>query len=185
MYSTLLQSVAALINLSEDQQKNLTDRLVLKSISKNDYILNAGEICKGFHFINKGSFRQYFINDNEEVTINLQIENEWVFDHQSFTAQKPSSSIMVACEESEVLFFHMDEMHALLGKSPTYFGLGRILENGAHSSYRQDLQSTPEEKYLKLLTSTPQFTQRFPLKHIASYLGMTPETLSRVRKKIM
>jgi CRP-like cAMP-binding protein len=185
MYSLIIQAINSLLHFSEEERKDFTGRLIYKKVERNDPILNAGEICKGFHFVNKGSFRQYCLNDHEEVTLNLMIENDWAFDHQSFTSQRPSTNVITASQDSEVLFLGMNEMHALIRKSPSYFALGRILENGAHNSYRQDLKSTPEEKYLQLLKNRPEIIQRFPLKHIASYLGMTPETISRVRKKIM
>ncbi len=168
--------------MTQQEVNIFLDLLVRKSFAKGELLLDIGEVCKAFSFIIKGSFKQYFKNEelDEEIT-NLFIENDWVLNHQSFTAQKPSLYKIEAFEDSEILSINIHQLHELIRLHPSFFALGKILE-----SIDSGLKSkkTPEEKYVSLLDSRPEFIQKFPLKYIASYLGMTPETLSRVRSRI-
>jgi len=172
-------------SFSETEVNLFTERLQTMDIQKNDTLLEIGEVCQAIYFVVSGSFRQYHTN-SEYVDINklLYIENNWVLEHKSFTGQKPSDNKIQAFEDSKVLKISMDDIHELIGLSPSFFKLGKILEIVADNKYQQNNLISPEAKYLTLLEECPRLLQIFPLKHIASYLGITPETLSRVRKKI-
>jgi CRP-like cAMP-binding protein len=152
-------------------------------IKKNAIVQGEGEICQSFYFVESGSLRQFKDVDGFiEQTINLYLENDFVFDQSSFTSQKPSLFNIQALEDCELIELTVQSVHSLITLSPTFFALGKILDANAHMNYAQ--LKSPEEKYLALMQNRPQVTQRFPLKHIASYLNMTPETLSRVRAKV-
>ncbi len=158
----------------------LLDRVNEKRVSKGVVLLSEGEVCRDLSFLLKGSFKQYHRNKElDEVIVNLFVEGDWVLNHQSFTSQKPSTHKIEAFEDSEILTINIHQLHELIGLYPSFFVLGKMLE----ASNPYDLK-TPEEKYIHLLETRPDFIQKFPLKYIASYLRMTPETLSRVRNKI-
>ena len=180
MSDSLIHSINQYGSFGKKEVDALLDRVIQKSVVKGGLILEQGEICRNLSFLLKGSFRQYHQNQElDEVIVNLFVENDWVLNHQSFTSQKPSTHKIEAFEDSEILIINIHQLHELIGLYPSFFALGKMLE----SSNPYDLK-TPEEKYIHLLETRPDFIQKFPLKYIASYLRMTPETLSRVRNKI-
>ena len=168
MLDAVVSSIKSYTRLSEKEISNFTDRLQEKYVQKGSYLLEKGAICRFFAFLNSGSFKQYH-KDNElnEVIVNLYTQSHWVFDHQSFTGQKPAENWIEAYEDSSVLVISMDDIHELIGRSQAYFGLGRILETGFQIKF-QKAKLTPEEKYLELLNKRPDLIQTFPLKYLAS-----------------
>ncbi|OEK02386.1 hypothetical protein BFP97_13015 [Roseivirga sp. 4D4] len=183
MYAQLQSSIQSLGNFSTEHVDQITDRIQVQELKKGDYVLKQGQICQSLYFVNSGSLRHYKdIDGYSELTINLFVEGDWVIDHHSFVGQKPSENNIQAFEDSTMLELTMHDLHELIGRSPAFFMLGKVLEN-AEPTKEESIKS-PEEKYRTLLKNSPQIVQKFPLKYIASYLGMTPETLSRVRAKI-
>ena len=182
MFDAVIQSIKSYAELSEKDIANFTERLKTIHLKKGELLLDINEVCQQWAFCVRGSFREYYQDDNlDEVTTNLFTKNSWVINHSSFTGQLPSKGKIEAFEDSEVMSISIHDLHHLISESPAFFALGKILEV---DSIRPSATATPEEKYLQLLDQNPAIVQKFPLKFIASYLGMTPETLSRVRKKI-
>lgn len=182
MYQQFLKSIAQFGDFSEADQKLLVDRLQEKNLKKGEVLLKQGDVSQSAFFVSKGCLRHFRdVDGYTEITLNLFLENDWVLDHSSFTGQNPSQNKIEAFENCELLELSMHVMHELIAMSPSFFKLGKILEP---SGGMADLPlKTPEEKYINLMNKRPELIQRFPLKHIASLLGMTPETLSRVRAK--
>lgn len=179
----LIQSIRSFASFSDEEVKGFTDLVEEVRLSKGDVLLDIGQICDQICFIDHGSLRQYYTDsEHDEVITNLFLPHEWVFDHASFTGRKPAQARIEAFDDCILLSISIHNIHHLIEQSQRYFALGKILELGI--TPLTNPKSTPEEKYLKLLEQKPQLIQTFPLKYIASYLGMTPETLSRVRKKI-
>jgi CRP-like cAMP-binding protein len=107
-----------------------------------------------------------------------------MLDYKSFTSQQPSLSIIQATEDSEVFELGVYDLHHLIRISDAFFQIGRIFQFALEQQGLQLQIPAPKERYTFLLRTKPQVIQRFPLKYIASYLGMTPETLSRVRRNL-
>jgi CRP-like cAMP-binding protein len=185
MFQQITTSIQTFGNFSPEQLSLLVDRLKVLNIKKDDHLIKEGQICQSIYFINEGNFRHFTVEDNgEEATLNLFIKDEWLFEYKSFMSQQPSQNIIQAAADSEIVALSMWDFHELAGRSGAFFQLGRILELAIQNQDFQHNRLTPEQKYERLLASKPALLQHFPLKHIASYLGMTPETLSRIRKRI-
>jgi CRP-like cAMP-binding protein len=185
MFGQVNISLLSFASYSREQLVMITDRLKPQLLRADDCLIKEGQICKSFYFVNSGAFRHYAIDDNgEEATLNLYIPGDWMFEYKSFLTQQPSQHILQATADSEVLGLHVQDFHELAKVADIFFRLGRIFEQAIQNQDFQHNRLTPEQKYELLLAAKPEVLQHFPLKHIASYLCMTPETLSRVRKKI-
>lgn len=185
MFQHLAASIQTFGDFSPEHLSLLFDRIKVMNLKKDDLLIREGQVCKSFYFINAGSFRHFTIQENgEEATINLFISRDWMFEHKSFVTQQPSQNIIQAVSDSEIFNLHANDFHALVKIADGFFRLGRIFEHVTQNQEFQHNRLTPEQKYERLLVSKPGLLQHFPLKHIASYLGITPETLSRIRKKI-
>jgi CRP-like cAMP-binding protein len=185
MFQQITKSLQSFGHFSQEHLSALFIRLKILHVKKDDYLIKESQLCQAFHFINKGYFRHYAIQDDgKEATINLFIQGEWLFEYKSFMTQQPSENIIQAATAGEVLTLHISDFHQLIKLSDEFFRLGRILEQAIQNQDFQHNRLSPEQKYQRLLFTKPELLQHFPLKYIASYLGITPETLSRIRKKI-
>ncbi len=185
MHTGVVESIQQFGRFSEAEIRDFTSRLQSRALSKQSLLLDLGETCSSLYFVREGSFKHYRVNsDGEEIILKLYVENNWVLDHQSFTAQKPSKNHIEAFEDSQVWELPLCDLHELISMSPSFFALGRVFEKAAFDPAQRDPKVSPEKKYLTLLNTRPELIRRFPLKYIASYLGVAPETLSRVRKKV-
>jgi CRP-like cAMP-binding protein len=183
MFENITRSIQSIGRFSDKDIPVFLSKLKTVTVQKDDLLLKQGKVSQSLYFVNKGSFRQYSVADSgDEITLNLFIENDWMLEYKSFTSQKPSASIIQATEDSEVFELSVYAFHELIGISEVFFQVGRILGTGVQDDYNQ--RTSPKEKYACLLATRPGVIQKFPLKYIASYLNMTPETLSRVRKSI-
>ena len=181
--------IAAILNkighFSEADIQLLENRISQKQVKKGEVILKQGEVCKSVHFIIKGAFLQYNFKDEiEQNVIDLHFEGDWFLSHQSFISQKPSETIIEAYAESVVFEININTLHHLIGLSPAFFQLGKVLEQINSRTHFFDNSLTPLQKYQYLIEKRREIIQTFPLKIIASYLKITPETLSRVREKL-
>lgn len=152
-----------------------------RTLNKNEVLLNEGEICKSFFFILSGSFSQFQICDIDEVIVDLHLQNEWMFNQQSLTEQTPSSTTIKAFSKSEIIDLSLNSFHCLCTKSQSFLQFGKILNQTKHRTSLFDRSLNPSEKYKFINLTKPELTKIFPLKMVASYLKITPETLSRVR----
>lgn len=152
-----------------------------KILNKNEVLLNEGEVCKCIYFILSGSFFQFQTCETGEVIIDLHLQNEWMFNQQSLTEQTPSDTAIKAFSKAEVIELSLNSFHWLCSKSPSFLQFGKILNQSKNRTFIFDNSLKPNEKYSYINKSKPELVKVFPVKMIASYLKIAPETLSRVR----
>ena len=160
-----------------------------KKIRKRQYFLQEGDVCKYSAFITKGAMKQYTVDeDGHERIIRLGIENWWMNDFESFVMLTPSQYNIDAVEDSELLIITNEQMQSLRTQVPLLEVMTRMMDQKRAIAYerriRVSISYTAEERYLDLQKTYPAFLQRFPQSMIASYLGISPETLSRIRKQM-
>ncbi|WP_282089773.1 Crp/Fnr family transcriptional regulator [Aquimarina algiphila] len=171
---------------SEKEVALLKEELQFRTLKKDEILLKKGDVCSSFCFIITGSFYQYNIDANlDKNIIDLNVADDWVINHKSFTSRKPSQFFIQAFENSSVYEISIDAIHKLIAKSQSFLQMGKILEEATSRVDLFDNDYTPDEKYQYILKNKPELIQRFPQKLIASYLKITPETLSRVRKRFL
>lgn len=157
-----------------------TSRRVLH---KHEVLLNEGQTCQSVYFVLSGSFYQYQVNELSETIIDLHLPTEWMFNHASLIGQKASTTIIKAFSKAEVIELSLNKLHSLMAVSPAFLKLASIFDQAGNRTYLFDHSLTPAQKYAYINKVKPLITQVFPVKMIASYLKLTPETLSRVRAK--
>jgi CRP-like cAMP-binding protein len=160
-----------------------------KSVAKKTFLLLEGEICQFEAFILKGCIRTYYIDSaGAEVTLQFAIEDWWVSDITSFQNQTPSHMYIETLEECELLLLSPENKEKLLARVPGFERMFRLMvqRNLAQTQERlfRTISSTAVEKYLDFLNRYPAIPQRVAQHYIASYLGFSPEFLSKVRKKL-
>ncbi|WP_420386338.1 Crp/Fnr family transcriptional regulator [Roseivirga sp.] len=169
---------------SEDLQL-LAGKMTFRELKKGEIWLEKGQVCSSIGLIQKGAMYQYLMDDQGDLKVrDLRIENDWILQHQSFISRSPSDSVIEAFEDTTLYELHIDSLHALISQSPVFFQLGTILDSGKSESDKLNSMTSPQAKYLHLIDARPELISSFPLKLIASYMRISPETLSRVRKKI-
>ena len=155
---------------------------------KNELIKEPNKKEKHLSIIVKGSAGIFLWKENSTICLDLCYENEFFGDYMSFLTQTPTELFTQAIERTEILSISYSDLNELYESSDMALHIGKIASESLyiHKQTQQIdlLMLTAEERYLKLLQRQPQIIQRTPQKHIASYLGITPESFSRIRKKI-
>lgn len=169
---------------SEEEVILLKEELQFSTLKKDEILLDKGHICASLSFVLSGAFYQYNIDADENTNvIDLNVVHDWILNHKSFTTQKPSEYYIRSYVESSICFLTIESIHRLIAKSQSFLQMGKILEASISRIVFFDNNNSPDEKYQYLLENKPEIIQRFPQKLIASYLKITPETVSRVRNR--
>ncbi|WAC13818.1 Crp/Fnr family transcriptional regulator [Dyadobacter pollutisoli] len=174
----------------EEQDLEYFDSLLqYRTFGKKTFLLLEGEVCQFEAFILKGCIRTYYIDSTgAEVTLQFAIEDWWVSDITSFQNQTPSHMYIETLEDCELLLLSPENKEKLLARVPGFERMFRLMvqRNLAQTQERlfRTISSTAVEKYLDFLNRYPAIPQRVAQHYIASYLGFSPEFLSKVRKKL-
>ena len=188
-FKKLLDFFSSYIQLRPEEIVSVASILRFASIKKNDFWVQEGEVCDRIGLILKGYARTYYLDhQNRDMTYQFIWEFNILVSLRSFIRRKPSVCSIVAMENLEVLYANYEDLMELAEKHPRLEGLVKELVSdnfpdlNAHTKLLQMVSA--QDRYEYLVTSHPDIVKRVPLKHIASYLGMSTETLSRVRSKM-
>ncbi|WP_214073466.1 Crp/Fnr family transcriptional regulator [Mucilaginibacter sp. dw_454] len=173
--------------LSEDDKHLLMAHFKPKKLRRRQYFLQEGDVCKYIGFIVKGSARTFTVDEKgHEHILKLSLENWWLADFESFYLLKPSRFNIEALEDLEVLQSTNAQIEEYLKAIPAFSAMASIISQNYTIANQNRVQAaisyTAEERYEDLVKNYPHFLQRFPQNMIASYLGLSPETLSRLKK---
>lgn len=190
MFQLLRTHIEKRVKLTDEEFFTCTKFFVPKKLRKKQFLLNEGEVCKNIGFVNFGCLREYTIdNKGTEHIIQFAIEDWWVSDLHSFLSGKPATENIDALEDSEVLLLEKSARDELLNSCPKMEKFFRILIEANHVATHQritdSLSTTAEERYLKFINTYPKLFELIPQNQIASYLGITPQSLSRIRKELV
>ncbi|MEO7045165.1 MAG: Crp/Fnr family transcriptional regulator, partial [Ferruginibacter sp.] len=178
------------ITLTEADKAVFRQYIIVKKLRKRQYLLQEGEICKSVAFVSKGILRSYLVDEkSNERIIQFAPEDWFISDLYSFVTNEYSSLNIDAIEDSELVLINQEAHAHLENIIPEFFKFNCLQYRGAYIALQKRLTNmftlSAEEKYIKLLNIYPDIIQRVPQHMIASYLGLKPETLSRVRKKLI
>lgn len=190
MFEKLLANIKSKIEISDDELSVLQQFFTSKRLRKKQYLLQEGDVCKYIAFVTKGILRSYSIDDkgNEHI-LQFAFENWWISDMHSYFTGEPSIYTIDAIEDVEMLLITNAAKEQLLQQIPKMERYFRILfQNNIIAIQNRlvcSLSQSAEEKYKKMNDDYPAIIQRVPQHMIASFLGITPETLSRIRKQLV
>lgn len=187
-FTSIRKFVSQFVTFTEEEWRAHQSALSRRWLKKGEFLLSEGQVCNHVSFVNKGLFRNYNIVRAEERTQFFVLENEYATDYCSFVTRQPSRDIIEAMEDAEILQLEYNVMQSLYEKFGVWQKYGRLIAEYVFvfTAFRSQnlLLKTPEELYLQLMQEKPQIFERVPLKYIASFLGVTPEALSRIRKRV-
>lgn len=181
--------VAKKVSLTPDEWQRTVQSLETISLTANALLLKEGQVCEYLYFVNQGLMR-FFVTgaDGKDTTKFFTPEHQLFSSQQSFATQTPSRENIETLENTELLAISYGALQVLYGDIPKWHTfIRRVLQEVnvmTEQIYLDSITITAEDRYRKLLRDEPYLAQRAALKHIASYLGVTPESLSRIRKKI-
>ena len=189
MFEQLHQKINQVVNLTDEEFDFCKSLFIPKKLRKRQYLLQEGDECKHTIFVEKGLLRSYTIDEKgSEHILQFAFDGWWMADLYSFLTKEPSIYNIDALEDCELLMITQPSWDTLLDHVPAMERFFRILiQNNLIATQRRlmgTMSETAEEKYVKLLETFPECVQRVPQHMIASYLGITRETLSRTRRQM-
>lgn len=188
MYEQITNQLVKFINLDKNEIDHFISKLQTKKFNKRRLVLQEGAVCKYSFFVNKGCLRYYYNIEGRENTGQFFFENSWYTDYDSYLSGRPSNQNIETLEDSELILLAKSDLQQLFIDIPKFEKFGRIMAENAFLGLRNRNEmltnQTAEERYLKLMKERPKVFERIPQHYIASYLGIKPPSLSRIRKRI-
>jgi CRP/FNR family transcriptional regulator, anaerobic regulatory protein len=189
MFDLLKTKITSYISLEPDELDLLDGYFEHRVLKRKEMLLGEGEICKFIAFIDSGTIRHYHTKNGNEKTCDISFAGSWVTDFQSFNSGAPGIMNLQAMETTEVSVISNQKLSELYARCPKYETYGRIMaEQVAQraTDIAMSLSSEkPEERFVNLLHTKPDIFQRVSQRYIANFLGISPESLSRIRARVM
>lgn len=184
----LLQYFQRIMPLSNEEIEAIVETLHIQSYPKGSLLLKEGQISYEAYFVLEGCVRQYSLVDGEEKTTQFFTEEQWVISMQSFGEQKPSQHFLECCTDCLLVVGNREKEEGLYNKFPKLETISRKVMEKVFAEQQELLSSyatdNAEQRYLRILEKRPQLLQLVPQYQIASYVGVKPESLSRIRKRM-
>jgi len=183
----LIESIRQIISVSEDEALLLKQLFTEKHIKKGEHFLSEGQVCRSVAIIGSGLVRYYINDDGNEGTYYFGSEGDFVCDYESFLPQVPSNKNIQALEDSSIYMISYDSLQKLYKELKEGERLGRLGIEQVFVTVLQQLASfykdSPELRYQRFVSTYSDISQRVPQYYIASYIGIKPQSLSRIRKR--
>ncbi|GAB4054230.1 Crp/Fnr family transcriptional regulator [Spirosoma litoris] len=184
-YALLIQTIRHWIAIHEDEEAVISTLFERKQIAANDFFLTAGDVCHSVGFVVEGLLRYYILDDGQEHTYDFSPEQHFTCNYESFLTKTPSVRFIQAIEHTSLLVISYDNLQRLYDRLQEGQKFGRLVAEELFVGMLQKLTSfyneTAEERYDTLLRSFPDLQERVPQYVIASYVGIKPQSLSRIR----
>lgn len=188
MDNRLINYFFKITNLTADETKVLAESMMVKNFNKNEYLVKEGQFTNDTYFILDGCVRQFKTLDGNDITTNFYTEEQWIISLENFERKTASRYNLVCVEATTVVIGNEQKAQELFKQFPHFETISRQImetvfmeQQNLMTSYITD---KPEQRYLKLLETRPDIFQRVPQYDIATYIGVKPESLSRIRKKL-
>jgi CRP-like cAMP-binding protein len=180
--------IRTIVQPNVEEWEAFTRIVQFKKLKKKDLLLEEGQVCNFIAFLNSGVLREYSYLNGKETTVDFVGENQFATDYQSFILQIPSEQYLEALTDVDMLVLKKEGINTLFDNFKIWERFGRLIIEKvfcqAEGKRKKIISTTHEEQYHEFVAAYPQIIQQVPQYYIASYLGLTPEHLSRLRKKI-
>jgi CRP-like cAMP-binding protein len=189
MNTDLKKFISRFAILSDAELEEIANKFKSKVVKKNSYVLKEGDTCKDLVFVQKGCLRLYYVKDDIEVSVWFAFRYSSAIEIYSFISENPSAYFLQAIEDSEVLYLPKAELKKLYQHQPKLQEMMRNFWEAVLldliNRFTALQKDSAEKRYLDLLNKQPDYLATIPQKYLASFIGVTPTSLSRIRKKII
>jgi len=188
--TSILQNIAKHVSLTSDEETLFLSKTETKFVKAKTILLSSGDIAKHTYFVNSGILRSFNINDNIiEHVLHFACEGWWIGDMYSYISEKPGNLFIEVLEDAEIVSISKENLQQLYHEIPKLERFFRILAENSLVSHQErlmdNLSLTAEELFEKFCIKYPTLIQKVPQKQIASYIGVTPEFLSKLKKRLL
>lgn len=187
MHEKLINYFSRISPLSKEESDAIAESMQTNVFKKGDYILKEGQISVNTYFVLEGCIREYILSNGEEKTTNFFTEEQWAISLNNLSKGSANHN-WVCIEETIVVVGNEQQAQKLFKRFPRFETISRVIMEVAFAEQKEALASyytdSPEQRYLNLLKSRPKLVQRIPQYYLASYIGVKPESLSRIRKRL-
>jgi CRP-like cAMP-binding protein len=187
MFENFENYITANANLTTEQLRQMRSLAIAKRLRKRQFLMQEGDVCRHKAFVSRGLLKTYRLKDDgTEYIMRFTPENHWAIDHESYNNQTPSKYCIDALEDTEVLLWTKEDFEKLSASIPSLVSFSERLRSSSMDANQErilmNISYTSEEKYEDFINSFPDVFRRVPLHMVASYLGVSRETLSRIRQ---
>ena len=189
MSQNLIEKIRSYIDLNDEEVRFISSVFKLRHFAKGEHFLLAGDVCRGAAFIESGVFRFYINTDERDATYYFAAEAEFICEYPSFLRQGPSDKNIQALEPAQIRVISFDDLQRFYRRIGFGERFGRLIAEEIFVDSIQQLasfyQDKPEVRYQNFVSRFPQLVQRLPQYYIASYVGIKPQSLSRIRRRFL
>ena len=189
MSQNLIEKLRSYIEFNKDEERFIDNVFRVKHFAKGEHFLLAGDVCREAAFIESGVFRFYINTGERDATYYFAAENEFICDYPSFLPQRPSAVNIQALEAAEIRAISFDDLQSFYREVTFGERFGRLIAEEIFVDSIQQLgsfyQDKPAVRYQNFVQRFPQLVQRLPQYYIASYVGIEPQSLSRIRRRFL